>query len=278
MMREKEFKARKLINDRYQRLERIGRGKCANVFMACDLADHNLIALKMPLLGSDRRYSERLFSQEADALVKAEGPNVVRLVESGNTENGPFIAMEYVPGPTLRGLMAEGRLERGSALRLADKLCATLEGMHERGVVHRDLKPKNIMINGERDLRVIDFGFAHVSGRFDMTSMSRKAFGNPVYSPPERTNGYGDPRADIYSAGVIMYEMLAGTHLPILNMLKLYELRLAGACLRTEAGFGRIDRQAAGIITRATERSPHERFQSAKEMREAIEALSVNID
>ncbi|MFN7991009.1 MAG: serine/threonine-protein kinase [Candidatus Micrarchaeia archaeon] len=279
MFERKEFKERKPVKDRYLRLERIGRGRCANVFLAFDMSEQRPVALKMPLLGSNMEFSRRVFDQEAEALMRSASRNVVGLVEAGQTENGPFITMEYVPGPTLRGLMAEGRMDRDSVLRISIEICGALDELHSRGVVHRDIKPKNIMIDAQRSVRLIDFGFAHVAGRFDLTMLSRKRFGNPVYSPPEKTNGKGDPRADVFSAGVLLYEMLSRRFpVPIIESLKLYDLRLLALRLRSEVRNGRIAPEDARVISKATEWSPERRFQSAAEMRHAIEQLICNIE
>ncbi len=264
----------KEVGGRYLLLERIDRGRCAEVHLALDRKDGAKVAAKLALPGEGGDFVRAVFRNEARALELGAHRNVVRLIDTDTRTAEPFLIMEYVPGPTLRTLSYEGRIDRKGALRLVGGMLEALERMHGLGLVHRDLKPKNIMLGPEREAKLIDFGFAYVPGIPDITAASDKRFGNPVYSPPERMNGAGDPRADIYSVGMMMHELLSrGVPCRMLETARLLFVHRLPSFVAAEASIGILDPEAAEVIGTALCRDPAGRFQSAREMRERVELL-----
>ncbi len=262
-----------IVGDRYLLLERLDQGRCAAVHLGLDVRQMRTVAAKIGLDESDAEFTRKVFEHEARALSRASSDAVVRLLDADHSAREPFLILEYIPGPTLRNL---NRIDRPAGLRMAAGICSALESIHSGGVVHRDIKPKNVMLDEMRQVKLIDFGFAHIEGAFDLTSLSKKRFGNPVYSPPETTNGVGDPRADIFSAGIMLYGLaMSRSPLRALDAARVAGTRLCPAILLAEAAAGTIPLEVAEIIIKATESDPRQRFQSAREMRLAIEqALS----
>lgn len=262
------------IGGRYLLLERIDKGRCAEVHLALDKKEGTKVAAKLAFPGMSGDFIRTVFRNEARALEVAAHRNVVGLLDADTRSAEPFIIMEYVPGPTIRALSCEGRMDKAGALRLVGGILEALEHMHGRGLVHRDLKPKNVMLGLERGVKLIDFGFASVPGAPDFTAGSEARFGNPVYSPPEGTNGVGDPRADIYSVGMMMYELLSrGFSCRILDTARLLCVHRAPSLVAAEAAAGLIGHEAADIIGTALSRDAAGRFQSAREMRERVERV-----
>ncbi len=264
----------KEVGGRYLLLERIDQGRCAEVHLALDKRDGAKVAAKLALPGEGGEFVRAVFRNEARALELGAHRNVVRLLDTDTRTAEPFLIMEYVPGPTLRTLSYEGVIDGKGALRLVDGMLEALEHMHGLGLVHRDLKPKNIMLGPEREAKLIDFGFASVPGVPDITAASERRFGNPVYAPPERMNGTGDPRADIYSVGMMMHEMLArGIPCRMLETARLLCVHRLPSLIAAEAAVGLLSAEAADVIGTALCRDPAGRFQSAREMRERVERM-----
>ncbi len=199
-----------ILSGRYLLAEQIGAGGMGTVFRAVDLRTGGDVAVKVPhpFLVGDKVFVERL-RREAQAAAALHSPRIARVTDFAEHEGTPYLVMEYVPGQTL----AE-RIERGGPLPPAEALHITLEvaraldAAYQRGIVHRDLKPQNIRLDGD-DVKVLDFGIARMEGFSGLTSAST-LIGSPEYLAPERAEGPGDVRADIYSLGVILYQMLSG--------------------------------------------------------------------
>jgi serine/threonine-protein kinase len=158
-------------------------------------------------------------------------------------------------------------------MRIIIGILEGVEAMHASGVVHRDLKPKNIMLGSEREVKIIDLGFASVPGMPDFTSGSDARFGHPIYSPPERTNGRGDQRTDIYSVGMMMYELMGGSSFRLLDCIRMLGAHIIPSIVAADAAVGLMSREAAEIIRNSLSKEPGERYQSAREMKEAIGSL-----
>ncbi|HEY7566396.1 MAG TPA: serine/threonine-protein kinase, partial [Gemmatimonadaceae bacterium] len=175
------------------------------------------LALKRPLSGflDDRRFLER-FAHEAELGRALHHPNIVRIVDRGQVESTPYFAMELIDGETLRDrLDREGRLDPALAASVTARVAEALDYAHHKGVIHRDLKPTNIMLERQGGLKVMDYGIARAQFREGITTTGG-FIGTPQYSAPEAADGLTEPKSDIYSLGVVFFEMLTGS-LPFPN-------------------------------------------------------------
>lgn len=204
-----------LINDRYDLGESIGRGGMAEVFIAHDVLLNRRIALKVLFAeyATDPAFVER-FRREAQSAANLTHPNIVAVYDWGRVGNTYFIAMEYIQGRTLAAILAERKkLTATQASDIAIKIASALGVAHENGVVHRDIKPGNILIGSNGQVKVADFGIARAFGSDlgDALTQTGSVMGTATYFSPEQAQGgQPDPRSDIYSLGIVMYEMIAG--------------------------------------------------------------------
>ncbi|HEX9267741.1 MAG TPA: serine/threonine-protein kinase [Candidatus Limnocylindria bacterium] len=203
----------RLLGGRYELADRIGGGGMADVFRAHDRTLDRDVAVKVmrPQFATDPEFVER-FHREAEALGAIDHPNIVRVVDYGAGADGRFIVMELVGGGTLRDLMrARGRVDQYAAAKIAAAIADGLEAAHLRGVLHRDLKPDNVLLDGEGRPKIADFGIARLAAATAITRTG-ELLGTPQYLAPEQMSGdVVDERADVYALGVILYEMLTGT-------------------------------------------------------------------
>ena len=213
---------KRVLGDRYQLGELIGRGGMADVFEGIDLRLGRKIAIKLLKsdLANDENFESR-FAQEAQASAKMAHPTIVRIYDAGeeistdpnnNQRKTPFIVMEYVKGKLLRDLMHERKLELGEAVGYAKQVLTALEYSHKAGIIHRDIKASNIMVTEEGQVKVMDFGIARAISESSATQAHTSGIvGTAQYFSPEQARGEAvDARTDLYSTGVLLYEMLAG--------------------------------------------------------------------
>jgi serine/threonine protein kinase len=197
---------------RYQVIEEIGAGGMGKVYKVQDTKIGEKIALKLirPEAVLDKRTIER-FSNELKLARKIRHKNVCQMFDLGEDRGTHYITMEYVHGEDLRQLIRKvGRLSPGQAIAIARQVCAGLEEAHKLGVVHRDLQPHNIMLDDDGNARIMDFGIARSLTGKGITGAG-VLVGTPEYMSPEQVEGKDvDPRSDIYSLGVMLYEMVAG--------------------------------------------------------------------
>lgn len=207
-----------VIRDRYELTRVLGRGAMGAVYKATQLDNGNEVAIKLlhTHLATNQDSIKR-FQHEAQAASSLMHPHIVRLYDVGITSSGqPYIAMEYLEGTTLSQWMRSRRyLEPIDALPIIRQVCEALAEAHRHGVLHRDIKPANIMLlnrfGEDNFVMVLDFSIAKVIQRYsDLDTTPGLIFGSPLYMSPERFRGGGDFRSDIYSMGIIMFQMLAG--------------------------------------------------------------------
>lgn len=206
---------RSVINERYEIERRIGRGGMADVFLARDLLLDRPVAVKVlfPEFATDPAFVER-FRREAQAAANLTHPNIVAVYDWGRAGGTYFMAMEYVAGRTLADLLrANGALTAQQAAMIGLEVAAALASAHHNGVVHRDIKPANILLGQSGQVKVADFGIARALGASVEANLTQAGavMGTATYFSPEQAQGgQPDPRSDLYSLGVVLYEMVGG--------------------------------------------------------------------
>ena len=202
------------LDGRYRVLSRVADGGMATVYLAVDERLERDIALKVmrPHLVHDETFVSR-FRREAKAAASLSHPNVVAVFDQGQDDGHVFLAMEYVPGLTLREVLtAEGPLSPRAALDVLESVLMALAEAHAKGLIHRDVKPENVIINDNGTVKVADFGLARAVSSQTMTSSSGVLLGTVAYLSPEQVErGIADARSDVYAAGLVLLEMLTGT-------------------------------------------------------------------
>ena len=204
-----------IINDRYELSKRIGRGGMADVFLGRDRLLDRQVAIKVlfPEFAVDPNFVER-FRREAQAAANLSHPNIVSVYDWGKHAGTYFIAMEYVDGRTLADILrTNGHVTAKQAAEIASEVAAALGFAHEAGLVHRDIKPANILIGSNGQVKVADFGIARAMNSATESNLTQAGavMGTATYFSPEQAQGaQPDPRSDLYSLGIVMYEMVAG--------------------------------------------------------------------
>ncbi len=199
------------LEGRYQILKELGRGGMGIVFQAHDKQLKEQVAIKIlsPLLSNDDQALERL-KREVSAARRVTHPNVIRIHDISEMGGLHYVSMEYFPGTNLKEFVKKsGALSLMQAYNIASQICDGLEAAHRQGIIHRDLKTQNIIIHGNQ-IKIIDFGLARTSHLEGMTATGL-IMGTPEYMAPEQVSGQKvDERADIYSLGIILYELFTG--------------------------------------------------------------------
>lgn len=208
-------------------------------------------------IASDPSFTAR-FSQEARALGMLSHPNVVHLYDAGKSENYYYLLMEYVDGINLRQAIAEGNLKPTEALSIVKQICDGLQFAHQEGIVHRDIKPENILIDKNGTIKVADFGLAKLVDAGMNLTATQQVMGTLHYMAPEQIQQTRevDHRADLYSLGVVFYEMLTG------------KLPLGKFAVPSESGS--VDQRLDAVVLRTLENEPDQRYQSASDIQSDI--------
>jgi serine/threonine-protein kinase len=203
----------RLLGGRYRVGRRIARGGMATVYEARDNRLDRAVAVKVlhATFAGDADFVRR-FQREARSAAGLSHPNVVAVFDQGSDDGVPYLTMEYVPGRTLRQLLREeGRLSPERALTILDRILQALAAAHQAGLVHRDVKPENVLLGEDGSIKVADFGLARAVSGSTNTATQGLLMGTVSYLAPEQvTHGVADARADVYAAGIMLYEMLVG--------------------------------------------------------------------
>jgi eukaryotic-like serine/threonine-protein kinase len=252
----------------------VARSGMASIFRATDLRDDRIVALKIPHpdLEADPILFDR-FQREAAIGERLNHPNVMR-VFAEKDRSRIYMVMEWCEGRLLRRILEEGRIPQDRAIRIAKGVLKALEYIHANGVVHRDLKPENIMVDENDNIKLIDFGIAGDTASRRLTYANFTAtLGTPDYISPEQVKGKrGDGRSDLYSTGVILYEMLTGK-LPFTGPSPLAAMndRLLNPPVPPRVADPSISPQLQEILYRALERDPKNRYSHASEFLRDLE-------
>jgi serine/threonine-protein kinase len=279
----------KTIGDRYEVQDLLGQGGTSIVYRAYQTQLRRMVAIKMlkAHLVIDEE-SKRRFEQEARAVSCLTHPNVISVFDVGVSRHSePYIVMEYLNGTPLSDLIAkQGKLEAPEAVHIFSQCCAALAHAHQKEVIHRDVKPSNIMLlDSEEDpyvVKILDFGLAKLhslTGEFQRLTKTGEVFGSPVYMSPEQCTGKKlDARTDIYSMGVVMYETLIGRP-PFKDRDSIQiirrQIKETPRALHAIAPDVKIPAALEAIVFRCLAKSPEERFASMEELKCALDALQM---
>jgi eukaryotic-like serine/threonine-protein kinase len=266
---------KRILAGRYELLAEIGSGGMGTVYRARDRRTRTVVAVKLlhPHLAQDRHYVER-FRREAQIARTLDSAHIVKVLDVGDHDGQPFIVMEYVPGATLReALEARRRFSSKEALALCVQIVEALQEAYRKGVVHRDIKPQNVILTAEGLAKVADFGVAKAEELSTIT-LAGSFFGTLQYAAPERFEGAGDIRSDIYSVGIILYQMLTGT-VPFAadSALALIRLHSEQPPAPLSQHVPDIPDDVQALVSRCLAKSPAGRFQSPDALATAISSL-----
>lgn len=259
--------------------EEIGRGGMGVVFRATRASDQHPVAIKMILSGDFASEAERKrFIAEAEAAALLTHPNIVPIFEMGEHNGMPFYCMKYIEGQTLSQRLAAGPLPTRRAAVMLQKICNAIQYAHQQGVLHRDVKPSNILIDEDGEPFVVDFGLAkRRSSKIQTLTKTGAVLGTPSYMSPEQAAGAReqvDIGSDVYALGAVLYHMVTGTppflgETPVDTLLMVMEQDPINPRVLN----GRIHRDLEGIVLRCLQKPKDLRYQSASSLSDDLEAF-----
>lgn len=262
-----------VIADRYEVVSHIGQGGMADVFLAVDTILNRQVAIKILRADlSTDAVSILRFEREAQAAAALAHPNIVEIYDVGDYKGHHYIVMEYVTGKTLKQVIrSRGPLVNEEAVDIMKQLCSAISEAHSRGIIHRDIKPQNVIVKADGSIKILDFGIATAKGSMQLTQ-ANNVMGSVHYLAPELAKGEAaSPQSDIYALGIVLYEMLAGdvpfkadqaVQIALKHMREpMPDVRLINAS---------VPQSIANVITRATAKDPNNRYGSCREMLQDI--------
>lgn len=258
------------LNNRYQLLQRVGSGGMAEVFRARDLMLERYVAIKIlrPDYSNNQAFQER-FRQEARAAANLSHPNIVTVHDFGLDHGQLFIVMEHVPGSDLKTLLRQrGRFPTEETIPLAVQACAGVGYAHRAGLVHCDVKPHNMLVTPDKRLKVTDFGIARALATIHPEERSEVVWGSPQYFSPEQAAGEPpSPASDVYSLGIVLYELLTGS-LPFngLTPQELARLHLEAPPCPIREYLPEIPDTLEQIVDKVLSKEPSARYRTADQL------------
>ena len=269
-----------LFDGRYLIIRKLGSGGMANVYLAADQELGRRVAIKIldDRHARDEQFVER-FRREAQNAAGLSHPSIVSIYDRGDSEGTYYIAMEYVEGRTLKELLvARGPSPLGIAIDYTRQILSALRFAHRNGIVHRDIKPHNVIVDGEGRVKVMDFGIARAGAASQMTEAG-SIIGTAQYLSPEQARGAPvDQTSDLYSTGIVLYELLTGSvpftgETPVEIAMK----HLSQAPVSPSAHRPEIPRDLDYVVLRALAKDPADRYHSAEEMDSDLERIARGI-
>ena len=259
---------------RYEVVDEIGQGSMGVVYRAYDPQINRHIALK--LLRQDRVTSEELvqrFLKEARAMGGLSHPNIATVYDTGRDHGTIFIAMEILRGKSLKDLMREKTLNLNEIVHIGVQVAEALDFAHRKGIVHRDIKPSNIIIDPSGNAKITDFGIAHIEDpSLTQQTIPGEILGTPLFMSPEQVmSNPVDGRSDLYSLGVILYEMTTGTT-PFKgeNLAAIFQAILQETPRAPELDGSPVSRNLSNLIMKSLSKDPDKRFQTGLEMAQPL--------
>ena len=270
----------------YKILEELGRGGMGIVYKAEDTRLDRTVAIKvLPLAALSSDDDRARFYREAKAAAQLHHPHIASVFEideavpegSNNDDLRPFIAMEFIEGKTLDAKIKEGPLKLENAVRIASEIASALEAAHKKDIVHRDIKSQNVMLTEEGSAKVLDFGLAQTAASTKLTRMG-STLGTVAYMSPEQTRGEDvDLRSDLWSLGVVLYEMITGKH-PFAGDYEqavtysiLNEMPEPPTAIRTG-----VPMQLEWIVNKLLSKEPDYRYQTAADLLADLRAVDLS--
>jgi eukaryotic-like serine/threonine-protein kinase len=263
-----------VLAERYRLDRSLGNGGMGEVFEATDLTLHRSVAVKLmsPSLVQDEPARAR-FLREARALAQVNSPNVVAVYDAGEDAERPYLVMELVEGTTLeRELVGSGRVEPARAVAIATDIASGLAAAHERGIVHRDVKPSNVFLTPSDAAKIGDFGIARLERPDATLTLTGQTFGSPPYMAPEQaTGGKVDARADLYSLGCVLFQMLVGRR-PFSgdDAVSLVYQHVHSTPPRVDSLVPAVPAELGALVAGLMAKDPDDRPASAEEVRRAL--------
>lgn len=264
-----------VLGGRYRVEHELGRGGMAKVFLGTDTVLGRPVAIKIlaPRFADDEGFVQR-FRREAQAAARLSNPNVVSVFDTGTDGGVHFIVMEYVEGRTLADYLAGGgRIMSDRAIEIAEAVCGALSAAHAQGVIHRDIKPGNIMLTPAGQVKVADFGIARMTTTAETVAQTAAVLGTASYLSPEQAQGQPvDGRSDIYSLGCVVYEMVTGRP-PFLgdSPVAVASKQVLEQPITPSKLNGDVTPDLDAVILRALAKNAANRYQSAEEFRADLE-------
>ena len=266
-----------LLNNRYLLLESLGSGGMAHVYKAQDKMLERLVAIKVlkPELSIDPSVQVR-FRQEAKAIANLSHPNIVTVHDFGFDQNQLFLVMEYVPGMNVKQLLKKnGVFSESEALSIMTQACAGLGYAHRAGIIHCDIKPHNIIVTPDKRVKVMDFGIARAIAGINPNEQSDVVWGSPLYFSPEQATGRAPlPASDVYSAGVVFYEMLTGRPPFVAKTAESLARLHRDAKPANPTQFNKnISPKTAEVLLKVLEKEPSNRYRTADQFGRVLASL-----